>query len=89
MITRLTYILALFFLCFDAYSQDTGISNENTLKKVEQFIFQEQNDSAIHYLNTIPNSPISLTLREIANGKPSYSHVLDFNLILRLKNVHG
>lgn len=82
MITRLTYILALFFLCFDAYSQDTGISNENTLKKVEQFIFQEQNDSAIHYLNTIPNSPISLTLREIANGKPSYSHVLDFMQIL-------
>jgi signal transduction histidine kinase len=82
MITRLTYILVLFFLCFDAYSQDTGISNENTLKKVEQFIFQEQNDSAIHYLNTIPNSPISLTLREIANGKPSYSHVLDFMQIL-------
>lgn len=82
MITRLTYILALFFFCFDAYSQDTGISNENTLKKVEQFIFQEQNDSAIHYLNTIPNSPISLTLREIANGKPSYSHVLDFMQIL-------
>lgn len=82
MITRLTYILALFFFCFDAYSQDTGISNENTLKKVEQFIFQEQNDSAIYYLNTIPNSPISLTLREIANGKPSYSHVLDFMQIL-------
>jgi signal transduction histidine kinase len=82
MITRLTFSLVLFFLCFDAYSQNTSISNENTLKKVEQFIFQEQNDSAIHYLNTIPNSPISLTLREIANGKPSYSHVLDFMQIL-------
>lgn len=82
MITRLTYILALFFLCFDAYSQDTGISNENTLKKVEQFILQEQNDSAIHYLNTIPQSPISLSLREIAKGKPSYSHVLNFMQIL-------
>jgi two-component system, sensor histidine kinase PdtaS len=75
--------LVLFCLCFDAYSsQNTSISNENTLKKVEQFIFQEQNDSAIHYLNTIPNSPISLTLREIANGKPSYSHILDFMQIL-------
>jgi two-component system, sensor histidine kinase PdtaS len=82
MITKLTFSLALFFLCFYVYSQNTSISNENTLKKVEQFILQEQNDSAIHYLNTIPQSPISLSLREIAKGKPSYSHVLDFMQIL-------
>ncbi|MFY8108376.1 MAG: sensor histidine kinase [Bacteroidia bacterium] len=80
--TKLTCIVVFFFLCFSAYSQSAGNYNDNTLKKVEQFILQEQNDSAIHYLNTIPNSPISISLREIANGKPSYSHVLNFMQIL-------
>lgn len=82
MMAKLTCIVVFFFLCFSAYSQSAGNSNENTLKKVGQFIIQEQNDSAIFYLNTIPNSRISLSLREMAKGNPSYSHVLDFMLVM-------
>lgn len=82
MVFKQAIALILFFLCFDTYGQGNGISNEKTFQKIEQFILQEQNDSAIHYLNTIPKSPISLTLREITNGNPSYVHVLDFMQIL-------
>jgi two-component system, sensor histidine kinase PdtaS len=86
MIFRPTLSIILCLIGFNLYAQNADFTDFDKQKKAEQFIIQGENDSALFYLQDIPENSKTKILKNIINNQASYEEILDFLLSVNVSN---